>query len=235
MSAWAAKRFWTEAAPEACEGGFTVRLDGRPVKTPARTPLVVPTLGLAQAIAAEWQAQQGLVKPETMPCTRTANSALDKVTPQLDEVAGLVAAYGGTDLLCYRAAGPASLAARQAEAWDPLLGWAAEALQAPLVATAGVMHVPQPAESIARLTARVRALSVFELAAFHDLVAISGSLVLAFAVARGRLDAQTAWTLSRIDESWQEEHWGTDDQARESEAVRHAGLLAAARFYALCG
>lgn len=113
MSAWKAKRFWKEATAEACDGGFTVRLDGRVVKTPAKTLLVVPTLAMAQAIAAEWDAQQGLVKPDTMPHTRTANSALDKVAPQFDQVADMMAAYGGTDLLCYRATGPQELIDRQ--------------------------------------------------------------------------------------------------------------------------
>lgn len=236
MSAgWTAKRFWQAADAGACDGGFTVRLDGRGVKTPAKTPLVVPTLAMAQAIAAEWDAQTGKVRPETMPCTRSANSALDKVTPQFDEVAGLLAAYGASDLLCYRATHPAGLAARQAAAWDPMLEWAAQALNAPLMATAGVVHVTQPPASIARLAVRVRTFTPFQLAALHDLVAISGSLVLALALTEGVADAQTIWDLSRIDEIWQAEHWGTDDEAAESEAVRHAGLLHAGRFFELCG
>jgi chaperone required for assembly of F1-ATPase len=235
MSGWSAKRFWKEATVEGCDGGFTVRLDGRAVKTPLRTPLVVPTLALAQAIADEWQAQEGKVKPETMPCTRTANSALDKVAPQFDEVAGLLLAYGASDLLCYRAANPAALTARQAEAWDPLLQWAREALRAPLVVTTGVMPVEQPAESMAALRALVWRQTPFQLAAFHDLVAISGSLVLALAVTEGRLTVEQAWTLSRQDETWQAEHWGEDEEAAESEDLRRGGFLHAGRFYGLCG
>jgi chaperone required for assembly of F1-ATPase len=235
MSGWVAKRFWTAAVAEPCEGGFTVRLDGRAVKTPARTPLVVPTLAMALAIADEWQAQDGKVKPETMPCTRSANSALDKVTPQFTEVAGLLAAYGATDLLCYRAVSPAALTMRQAVAWDPLLEWAAEAMGAPLVVTHGIVPIAQPDSSLVALTAFVQRQSAFHLAGFHDLVAISGSLVLALAVTQGRLTAQQAWALSRIDETWQAELWGTDDEAAESEAVRHGGLLHAGRFYGLCG
>jgi chaperone required for assembly of F1-ATPase len=235
MSAWKAKRFWQAATAEACEGGFTVRLDGRAVKTPARRALVLPTLAMAKVIAAEWDAQQGLVKPDTMPATRAANSALDKVAEQFDEVAGLLAAYGETDLLCYRATGPAALVARQADGWDPLLAWCDTTLQAPLTATAGVMHIDQPAASVAVLRDLVHGFTPFQLAAVHDLIAISGSLVLALAVTRGRLTVEQAWDLSRIDETWQNEQWGVDDEAAALESLKHHALLEAARFYGLCG
>ena len=235
MSGWKAKRFWQAAVAEPCDGGFTVRLDGRGVKTPAKTPLVVPTLAMAQAIAAEWDAQQGEVKPETMPVTRAANSALDKVVPQRDEVVALLAAYGASDLLCYRAAAPDALTERQAAGWDPLLDWADAAFGARLAVTRGVMPVAQDAATLRRLEARVAELSAFHLAGFHDLVTISGSLVLALAVIHGRLDVAEAWSLSRIDESWQVEQWGEDEEAAQSEAVRHAAFLEACRFYGLCG
>jgi len=234
MSGWAPKRFWKVARTEPAEGGFTVRLDGRAVKTPAKAALVVPTLALAEAIAAEWDAQEGTVRPETMPFTRAANSAIDKVVPQLDEVRGLIAAYGGSDLLCYRAEGAEALAARQAAGWDPVLGWAATQLGAPLMATAGVMHIAQPEQSLARLTGAVAAFSAFELAALHDLVALSGSLVLALAVTDRHLPADEAWRLSRIDEDWQAELWGIDEEAAESAALKKADFLRAARFFELC-
>lgn len=234
MSAWKAKRFWKQATAETCDGGFTVRLDGRTVKTPAKRPLVVPTLAMAQAIAVEWDAQQGAVKPETMPVTRAANSALDKVAEQFDEVADLLIAYGGSDLLCYRATGPEGLVERQAAGWTPLLDWAAQDLSAPLTVTHGIVHVDQPQASLDCLAALVRAYSPFQLAAFHDLVAISGSLILAIAVTRGRLSADEAWSLSRIDETWQAELWGVDDEAAALEASKHAALCEAARFYGLC-
>lgn len=235
MSAWKAKRFWKSAAVEPVEGGFTVKLDGRAVKTPAKTPLVVPTPDLAHAIAAEWDAQQGEVRPDTMPFTRAANSALDKVAPQFDEVVAMLAEYGGSDLLCYRATGPAALVDRQAAAWDPLLAWAQTALDAPLIATAGVMHIAQDDVVLQRLHAHVARLSPFQIAAFHDLVAISGSLILALAVIGGRLTADEAWILSRIDESWQNEQWGVDEDAAEIEATKRAAFEQAARFFALCG
>ncbi len=235
MSAWKAKRFWTAAEALACDGGFTVLLDGRAVKTPAKAALVVPTLAMAQAIAAEWDAQTGEVRPATMPVTRAANSAIDKIIPQRDEVVEIIAAYGQSDLLCYRAIGPAALVERQAAGWDPVLHWAAEALGAQLVATAGVMHVAQPPEALARLTARVAGMTEFQLAGLHDLVAISGSLVLALAVTERRLTPEEAWALSRIDENWQIEQWGADEEAAEMEAFRHVAFNDASRFYALCG
>lgn len=235
MAGWVAKRFWSEASVTPVETGFAVRLDGRPVKTPAKAPLVLPTRPLAEAVAAEWHAQEGVIRPETMPFTRSANSALDKVAPQFDEVAAMLAEYGGSDLLCYRATAPEALVLRQATGWDPLLDWAAEALGAPLAVTQGVIHVPQDEISLQRLAQRVRAQGAFHLAGFHDLVAISGSLVLALAVTEGRLSPAEAWALSRIDETWQAEVWGVDDEAASLEATKRDAFHHAARFYALCG
>jgi chaperone required for assembly of F1-ATPase len=235
MSVWSARRFWTEATVHPEAGGFAVYLDARPLRTPLKAPLILPTKALAQAVAAEWQAQEGKVNPAAMPFTRTANSAIDKVAPQFDAVVAMLAEYGGSDLVCYRATDPAALIARQAAAWDPLLDWAARDLQAPLVATAGVMHIYQPDASLTTLHAAVQAMSPFQLSAFHDLVAMSGSLVLALAVTRGRLSADEAWTLSRIDENWQIEVWGADEEAAEIAALKQAAFLQADRFYALCG
>lgn len=235
MTGWTAKRFWTDAKVEACEGGFTIRLDGRPVKTPAKALLVVPTAQLAEVIASEWNAQSGVVRPETMPATRSANSAIDKVAPLFDAVVEEVAGYGGTDLLCYRAIEPAELLARQQAGWDPLLAWASERFAAPLRVTQGVVPVAQPNESLARLSDAVAGQSIFHLAALHDLVAISGSLILGLAVAEKRLTPDEAFALSRIDEQWQIEQWGEDEIAASSEAARKAAMLEAGRFYSLCG
>ena len=235
MSAWTAKRFWKQAVAEPCDGGFTITLDGRAVKTPAKRLLVLPTMAMAEVIAAEWDAQQGRVKPETMPATRAANSAIDNVAIQFAVVAHDLARYGETDLLCYRATAPQQLIDRQADAWDPLLEWSAAALRAPLIATAGVMHIRQPETSIAKLRAQVHAFTPFQLAAVHDLIAISGSLILALAVTRGRLSLDEAWRLSRIDESWQNELWGVDDDAAALESLKQQAMAEAARFFALCG
>lgn len=235
MSGWAAKRFWAAARADACDGGFGVWLDARAVKTPAKRGLVLPTLAMAEAIAGEWEAQQGLVRPETMPLTRMANSAIDKVTPLFDAVVDEIANYGTTDLLCYRATDPAALIGRQAQGWDPLLDWARDDLGASLVVTQGVIPVAQPAESLARLRAHVAAQDPFRMVALHDLVAISGSLILGLAVTRGRLSAEAAFACSRIDESWQIELWGEDEEAAAQEVLRHAAFLTAGRFFALCG
>lgn len=235
MSGWAMKRFWTETGVAPVEGGWSVTLDGRPIRTPAKAPLTLPTRAYAEACAAEWAAQEGKVRPETMPLTRSANAAIDKVAVQFDEVAELIAAYGGTDLLCYRAEAPESLVARQAAAWDPLLDWAEEALGARLVPTAGIIHRPQDQAAVARLAEATRALDPFELAAFHDLVALSGSLVLGFAAARGARDPEALWAASRIDEDWQAEQWGTDEEAAEQAALKKRAFLDAAHIFSLLG
>ena len=234
MSGWTARRFWTTASTVPVEGGFTVHLDDRPVRTPLKAPLVLPTLALAEAVAAEWQSQEGKVNPETMPFTRTANSAIDKVAPQFDAVAAMLAEYGGSDLLCYRAEGPPDLVARQAEAWDPILIWALERFGADLVVTSGVIHVAQPAESLVALHRKVGGMTPFQLSAFHDLVALSGSLVLALAVTEGCVTAEDAWRLSRIDEDWQISLWGEDEEAAEIAARKRAAFLQADRFFELC-
>jgi chaperone required for assembly of F1-ATPase len=169
-----------------------------------------------------------------MPVTRSANAAIDKVTPQRAEVAGALAEYGGTDLLCYRAGDPAALAAEQARCWDPLLDWAAETLGARLIPAVGVMPQAQSAAATGRLAARVQAMAPFPLTAFHDLVRLSGSLILALAVTDGRLTAVAAWDLSRLDEEWQARHWGRDAQADAAAAATRAAFLHAERFWLLC-
>ena len=159
MSEWKAKRFWKEATAREETGGFGIFLDGRPVRTPAKRALVVPTPGFAEAVAAEWNAQHEVIDPNSMPFTRSANAALDKVAVQHAEVAQLLAAYGDSDLLCYRAEHPQALVARQAEQWDPMLDWAETALGARLEARAGVMHVPQDPAALDRLSQRVHAMT----------------------------------------------------------------------------
>jgi chaperone required for assembly of F1-ATPase len=235
VSVWTARRFWTTAEAVPVPGGFAVHLDARPVRTPLKAALILPTPGLAEAVAAEWQAQDGKVDPLTMPFTRTANSAIDTVARQFDEVAELIAAYGASDLLCYRAEGPADLVARQAEGWDPILAWVETGLGAGLTVTIGIIPVDQPQGALAALRGQVRQQTPFQLAAFHELVALSGSLVLALAVTRRQVTAEAAWTLSRIDEDWQSEVWGKDEDAAELAAVKRDAFLLADRFYGLCG
>ncbi len=234
MTGWERKRFWTRAAAVEADGCWDVRLDGRSVKTPAKALLRLPTRALAEAIATEWDAQTGALDPRTMPYTRYANSAIDRVAPHHAEVVGQVAAYGGSDLLCYRAEGPEPLVDRQAAAWDPLLEWASTSLGVSLLVTTGIVHVAQPAESLARLHQRVAGLTSFELTALHDLAALSGSLVIGLAAAAGHGDADSLWAASRVDETWQAEQWGRDEDAAEDAERKRADFAEALGFLRLC-
>ena len=233
MSGWAKKRFWKETGVVEVEGGYTVELDGRRVKTPAKAPLTLPTRAMAEAIAAEWQAQEKEIDPNTMPVTRSANAAIDKVAIQHGEVADMLAEYGGSDLLCYRAAQPVELVARQAERWDPMLDWAGEKLGAKLQPVSGVMHIAQDQAALDRLKTQVHALSNFEMAAFHDLVSLSGSLVLGFAAVHQARPIEDLWALSRLDEDWQEEQWGVDEEAAEQAEIKRQAFLHADFFFRL--
>ena len=231
MSDWAPKRFWTKAETTPTADGFAVTLDGRPVKTPAKAPLCVPTQTMADAIAAEWDAQTEKVDPGTMPFTRSANAAIDKVRVQHAEVADMLAAYGDSDLLCYRADAPTELVVRQTAQWDPVLAWASASLDAQLMPRTGVVHVPQNAQTLDVLRARTHAFDAFELAAFHDLVSLTGSLILGFAATLDHLDVDTIWDLSRLDELWQEEQWGRDDEAHDLMLVKKDAFRHAKRFF----
>ncbi|UWQ21213.1 ATP12 family chaperone protein [Jannaschia sp. W003] len=233
MSEWKARRFWTAAGVERVEGGHAVRLDGRPVRSPLKSELVVPSEALAAGIAAEWQAQGEVIAPLTMPLTRAANAAMDKVAPQHGAVADELAGYGGSDLLCYRAEAPAALVERQAEAWDPMLDWAAERLGARLVVTRGVMPVAQPANAIEALRAQVHRYSAWELTALSEFVTLSGSLVLGLAAIEGARPAEAVWPLGRVDEEWQAEQWGADEEEAERVALKRAAFLQADRFLEL--
>lgn len=227
------RRFWTEVGIRAEPGGFAVLLDTRPLQTPAKALLRVPTPALAAAIAAEWQAIEAEIDPERLPLTRAANTAIDRVSRDPAPVVEALAAYGNADLICYRADGPEALRRRQAAAWDPWLAWAAERLAAPLSTTTGVMPLSQPAASLAALRAAVADFDPFSLVAVHDLVTLSGSLVLGLAVAQGALPGSEAWALSRLDEIWQAEQWGADDEAEAAAAIRARAFLGAETLLAL--
>jgi len=234
MSAWKQKRFWKTAAVVAQGDEFAVELDGRRLKTPAKAPLLVPTRAMADAVAAEWAAQGQVINPLSMPFTRSANAAIDKVRHQHGEVADMLVEYGNCDLLCYRATGPGALTALQSEHWDPALDWATEALDVRLKVRSGIIHHHQDPADIARLSARVHAMTPFQLAAFHDLVGLSGSLILGFAAALGWRDAQTIWQISRLDESWQQEQWGPDAQEQALAETRKQAFVHAKQFFDRC-
>lgn len=230
---WARRRFWTAAAAVPVEGGFGVALDGRPLRTPAGAVMALPTAALAAAIAAEWAAVEQRVDPARMPLTRAANSAIDRVAPDPAPVAAEIARWGEADLVCYRAAEPAGLVARQRAAWDPPLAWAAGALSAPLVTTVGLARLAQPESSLAALHARVAGHSPFALTALSGMVALTGSLVLALAAAAGWAPAEDIWDRSRVDEDWQADRWGHDAEAAAATAQKRKAFLDAAQFLAL--
>jgi len=234
MTGWPAKRSWAHVGTDRIEGGHRVLLDGQPVETPGGRPVVAPTRALADAMAAEWAAQRETIEPLTMPVMRAVNTAIDRVSTCHGGVARMLGDYAETDLLCHRAAAPPDLADRQARAWDPMLAWAAEALGARLAPTEGVLPVPQDAGAVARLRRVVAGTPAFELTALHDLVTLSGSLILGLAVARGRLTPEAAFDMSRIDEDHQAELWGRDAEAEAATVARRDQFLHAHRFLGLC-
>lgn len=227
------KRFYTDVAVVPSDGGWTIQLDGRPVRTPARAPLALPTPTLAEAVAAEWRRQGETVDPATMPMTGLANAALDHVAPNPADFAAGVARYAQSDLLCYRADGPEALVARQAAAWNPLLDWARARYDVAFAVTQGIIPVPQPEETLARLGAAVAALDPFRLTGMSTLVTLSGSLVCGLAVVEGGHDPVAVWQAAEIDEAWQVEQWGEDAEAAARSARRAAEFATAADFIAL--
>lgn len=224
------KRFWENAAAVASGDGFAIELDGRRVKTPARADLLVPTTVLAEAIAAEWNECGEIVDPRAMPLTGLANAAIDRVSVDKDGFAAGIARYGESDLTCYRAEGPDLLVARQSEAWDGLLGWARRRYDVDFACVSGVMHVPQPEETVRKLVHAVAALDAFRLAALSQLVTIGGSLVAGLAVVDEMMPAEGAWEAVSLDDRWQMEHWGADAEAQAALDARRRDFMAAARF-----
>ena len=224
------RRFYQNAAVGADN---LVLLDGRPVKTPGRAPLAPPGASLAAAIVDEWNAQGETIDPRAMPLTGLANAAIDRIAPAREAFADGLAAYGGSDLLCYRADGPAPLVARQAEHWDPLLDWARGRYDIAFTVTTGITHRPQPPETVERLAAAVHARHPFELAGLSPLVTVSGSLVIALALAEGAAGLDQAWTAAALDEQWQAGQWGEDEEAAKALAGRRRDFEAAARFLSL--
>jgi chaperone required for assembly of F1-ATPase len=209
------KRFYKQAAFVETAAGFAIQLDGKAVKTPGARPLEVPSLALAESIAAEWQQQGEEVRPAAMPMTQLATTALDRVGPERHAIQGQLMGYAATDLLCYRAEAPSELVAHQAAHWQPLLDWAALALDAPLNTTAGVLAVEQPPAALAALARSLDSLDPWRLTAVQAATAAAGSLVLALALEAGRLSAEAVFDLSQLDETFQIERWGEDYEAAD--------------------
>jgi chaperone required for assembly of F1-ATPase len=222
------KRFYT-AATVTGDGPFGVALDGRPLRTPARVPLAVPTRSLAEAIAGEWQAQREKIDPRSLPLSGFANGAIDRVAADHAGFAKRLATYAESELIAYRADGPASLLAAQATAWDPWVEWLARRYDVGLTITTGIMHVAQPPATLIRLHTAFAAFTPFQLAPLDPIVTITGSAVLALAVAEGEIEAQAAYDIAHVDALWQEQQWGRDPLAEKAEAERRADLDAAIR------
>lgn len=227
------KRFWRNAAAAPADGGWTVELDGRPVRTPARAPLAVPSEALALAIADEWNSVEESIDPRAMPLTGLANAAVDRVAPDREAFASGLARYAESDLACYRADFPRKLVERQEASWDALLGWARRRFDVDFATTCGVMHVPQPPATVQRLDHAVAALDPFRLAGLYPLVTTGGSLVAALAVLEGALSPEDAWAAVTIDDRWQLEQWGSDSEAEAALENRRRDFFAAARFLSL--
>jgi chaperone required for assembly of F1-ATPase len=229
------KRFWTEAQAVAESDGWAIRLDGRSVRTPARALLVVPGETLAHAIAAEWDAQGEEIDPRAMPMTGFANATIDRVLPALGDFRGQVAAYAESDLLCYRAGEPPDFVVRQSAEWDPLLDWARGAFCVEFTVTAGILPVDQPARTLAALRGAVEALDPWLLAGTATLTQIGGSLVGTLALLHGAISAPALFDAASLDERWQAEQWGEDEEAAERLAIRRTDFLHAAEYCALIG
>lgn len=229
------KRFWKEAAAVPAAGGWAIELDGKPLRTPARKPLVAPSEALSRAIAREWNDAGETVDPRAMPLTGLANAAIDRIAADPGSFAAGLAKYGESDLVCYRAEGPRELVARQEASWDVLLGWARRRFDVDFCTTSGILHLPQPEETVRRLTHAVASLDPFSLAGLSPLVTISGSLIAALAVAERQLSPRQAWEAVTVDEEWQREQWGADADADAALGSRRSDFFAAARFLELSG
>jgi chaperone required for assembly of F1-ATPase len=222
------RRFYEQATVGERDGAYALLLDGRGARTPARKPLAVPSRPVAEALAAEWEAQGEYIDPATMPLTRIVNSALDGVASQMDAVRDEIVRYAGSDLICYRADSPSALVERQDAAWSPLVAFARETLGARLVLAEGIVHVEQDRTVFDAISLAIADYDSVALAALHTIMTLTGSAIIALAVARGRLSAEEAWAAAHVDEDFQMEQWGRDEMALQRRAHRWREMQAAA-------
>ncbi|WP_439925076.1 ATP12 family chaperone protein [Nitrobacter sp. JJSN] len=221
------KRFYTSASVRETPEGFAILLDDKPVRTPSRNLLAAPAREIAATIASEWEAQQDAINPMTMPTTRLANSVIDGVVGRVDAVVEDIAKYFETDLLFYRAGHPDALVAREAAHWDPVLFWAAETLGAHFILTEGIVHVRQPDQAIAAARAALPS-DPWAVGALHVVTTLTGSALLALALMRGRLDTDEVWAAAHVNEDWNSEQWGVDEETAVRRVARLADFRAAA-------
>ncbi|HEX8937563.1 MAG TPA: ATP12 family protein [Sphingomicrobium sp.] len=224
------KRFWKEVTAEPEADCWTIRLDGRSVRTPARATLIVPTERLGQAIADEWRSVEDELDPRAMPLTGFANAAIDRVAPAREAFAEGPARYAEADLACYRAERPRELLALQEEQWDRLLAWARRRYDVDFAITSGLTHVVQPSATVERLSHAVATLDAFRLAGLMPLVTIGGSLIAGLAVLEKAFSPERAWDAVSVDERWQLDQWGADPEAEAALEIRRRDFLAAAKF-----
>ena len=223
------KRFYKEVSVDRTDEGYRILLDGRPVRTPAKKLLAVPTQAIAERLKAEWDGQGEEIDPAKMPVTRLVNTAVDGVADNRAAVFEEIVRFAGTDLLCYRADAPAGLVDRQQGGWDPVIRWAADAKGARFILVEGVMHQEQPAPAIEAFSSALSAYrDPLALACLHTVTTLTGSALLALALAEGAIDADKAWSLAHVDEDWQIEHWGTDEEAFRRRELRRAEMDVAA-------
>jgi chaperone required for assembly of F1-ATPase len=226
------KRFYKQAAVGETEDGFAILLDGRPVKTPGKHPLAVPTRAAADLLAREWQDQETEINPANMPATRLVNTAIDGIANEMDAVFADIVKFAGTDLLCYRADNPQSLVDMQASHWDPVLYWAADVLGARFILAEGIIHREQPEAAIRAYSAALENhRSALKLAALHTITTLTGSALIALAFAEGRLTAEEAWQAAHVDEDWNILQWGADAEAEARRRARWAEMRAAAQLF----
>ncbi len=214
--------------------GLGIALDGKPVKTPGKAALVLPNKNLAGAVAAEWEAQAETIKPSSMPLTKLANTAIDRVGPERTRILAEIVEYAGSDLVCYRAAEPPGLVQRHATLWDPIVDWARTELEAPFETIVGIRHRPQPSLALERTGEAFAACDDFTLAGLHNIMTLSGSALIALMLAWQQLSAAKAWAAAHADEDYQIAQWGQDEEAAERRQRRHAELTACCRFIELC-
>ncbi|WP_309662635.1 ATP12 family protein [Sphingomonas sp.] len=227
------KRFWKVARTVPVGKGWGVELDSKPLRTPGRAMLAVPTEALGLAVAREWSNAETTIRPRAMPLTGLANAAIDRIEPDRATFAAHLGQYAQGDLACYRAEGPETLVGWQKDSWDALLAWARRRYDVDFSTTTGIVHVDQPQATVDRLAHAVGELDPFHLAGLSPLVTIGGSLIAALAVLESALTPEQAWHAVSIDERWQIEKWGSDAEAETALANRHSDFLAAARFLAL--
>jgi chaperone required for assembly of F1-ATPase len=229
------RRFYKMVSIAGEEAPFTIHLDGKAVHTPLKSLLALPGRNLAEAVAAEWRAQNETIDPATMPLTRLANTAIDRVDPNRSRVIDEIVKFAGSDLVCYRASAPERLRERQAAAWDDVLTWAHQALDANLSTASGIVFRDQPPGALAGIRSYLATKSSWELAAIHNLTTLTGSALLALMVAAGAKTGEAAWSAAHVDEDWQNEHWGVDEEAQARRAAHRRDFDAALTFRSLLG